>query len=393
MSPLTRTQRLLSLVWLGALASPLAAEAVPDVGPDSVPAAAAAPAAAPAEEPAPSFKLSGYAEASYTYGSQPINENTIVGRLFDKNHDAFVLNAFKLTADRPFEASKLSVGVHADLLLGQNAPLIQADLGAFNLGTNGDLEQAYVVLNFPTGSGGVQIKAGKMVTLLGLEVIETVANPNWSVGNQFNFVENLTSTGFELDFKLGKAVDVELRVDNGWDRTSVTNGYKSFMGRVGITGSSMSLGLIGYAGNQEDTNAVRYGAQALLNKKFGKASLWIQGDYGLEQANSVLPDPTQDAKWWGVGVWLATDVSPTTSLALRGDYVDDTNGFRTNAFLGFPPSTGEQQKLWSVTGTLNLKAWSGGLVRPEVRYDTSNLDVFDGESSQFSAALSVAFLF
>jgi hypothetical protein len=391
MSPLTRTLRLLSLAWLGALATPLAARVVPVAGPDSLAPAAAAPAAA-AEDPAPGLKLSGYAEASYTYGTQPDN-GTNVGRLFDKNHDAFVFNAFKLTADKPFDAKKLSVGGHADVLLGQNAPLIQADLGAFNLGTNGDLEQAYVVLNFPTSNGGVQIKAGKMVTLLGLEVIETVANPNWSVGNQFNFVENLTSTGFELDFRLSTAVDVELRVDNGWDRTSITNGYKSFMGRVGIVGSTMSLGLIGYAGNQEDTNAVRYGVQALLNKKLGKASLWIQGDYGMEQANDVLPDPTQDATWWGLGVWLATDVSPTTNLALRADYVDDTNGFRTNNFLGFPASTGEQQTLWSLTGTLNMKAWAGGLVRPEVRYDHSNLDVFNGEASQFTGALSVAFLF
>ena len=153
MSPLTRTLRLLSLAWLGALATPLAAEALPNTGPDSLPAAAAAPAAA-AEDPAPSFKLSGYAEASYTYGSQPV-DNTIVGRLYDKNHDAFVLNAFKLTADRPFDAKKLSLGGHADLLFGQNAPLIQSDLGAFNLGTNGDLEQAFVVLNFPTSNGGV----------------------------------------------------------------------------------------------------------------------------------------------------------------------------------------------------------------------------------------------
>lgn len=391
MSPLTRTLRLLSLAWLGVYATPLAARDLPQAGPDSLAPAAAAPAAAEATDPG--FKLSGYAEASYSYGTQPV-DNVIVGRLFDRNHNAFVANAFKLTVDRPIDPTKRSAGVHADLLIGQNAPLIQADLGAFNLGSAGDLEQAFVTLNFPTGNGlGVQLKAGKMATLLGLELIETVANPNWSVGNQFNFVENLTSTGFELDFKPSSVIDIELRVDNGWDRTTVTNGYKSFMGRIGIVGSKTSLGLIGYAGNQEDTNAVRWGGQALLNQKFGKASLWVQADYGKEAANDVLPDPTQDAAWWGLGVWLATDLSASANFALRGDYVDDTNGFRTSNFLGFPPSAGEQQTLWSLTGTLNLKTWASGLVRPEVRYDHSNLNVFNGETAQFTFALSVAAMF
>jgi len=390
MSPLPRTLRLLSVASLSAVVTPLAGEAVL-AGPDSTPPAAAAPAPAPA--PPPSFKLSGYAEASYSYSTQN-DGRVIVGRLFDRYHDSFVLNAFKLTADRPFEATKRSVGVHADLLLGQNAPAIQSDLGAFNVGSGGDLEQAFVTLNFPTKNGnGVQLKVGKMVTLLGLEVIEAVANPNWSVGNQFNFVENLTSTGVELDFKPSSSIDVELRVDNGWDRTAIPNGYKSFMGRIGIAGKNMSIGLIGYAGNQEDTNAVRYGAQALVNQKFGKASLWVQGDYGKEKANGVLPDPTQDAAWWALGVWLATDLSPNAGLALRGDYLNDTNGFRTSNFLGFPASAGEAQKLWSLTGTLNVKSWSSGLVRPELRYDHSNLLVFDGKSNQFTVALSVAYLF
>jgi hypothetical protein len=33
------------------------------------------------------------------------------------------------------------------------------------------------------------------------------------------------------------------------------------------------------------------------------------------------------------------------------------------------------------------------LLRPELRYDRSNLDAFDGEQDQFSFALSAAYLF
>jgi len=214
MSPLTGMPRLLSLAWLGALATPLAGATARAAGPDSLPPAAA-PAPAPA--PPPSFKLSGYAEASYAYSTHPIAPNGIVGRLYDRYSDAFVLNGWKLTVDRPFVASKMDAGVHADLLVGQNAAVLQST--GFNVGSDGDVTQLFVTLNFPTKSGnGVQLKVGKMVTLMGLEVIEDVANPNWSEGNLFNLVENFTSTGVELDFKPSSTVDVELRVDNGWDR-------------------------------------------------------------------------------------------------------------------------------------------------------------------------------
>src|SRR5256885_8049229 len=55
-------------------------------------------------------------------------------------------------------------------------------------------------LNVPTASGnGLQFKLGRIPTLLGLEVIETYANPNWSEGNQFIYVENLDRKSTRLN--------------------------------------------------------------------------------------------------------------------------------------------------------------------------------------------------
>lgn len=380
MSPLTRTLRLLSVALLGALATPLAAEALPANAPDST--------------PPPSLKVSGFVVASYVYSNKTIDPNLIVNRLFDRYSNAFTINAAKLTLDRAFVPTKLDAGAHVDLIFGQDAEMLHSS--GFAIGADGDVEQAYAVVNIPTKSGtGVQFKFGKMVTLMGLEVIETVANPNFSEGNLFNLVENFTSTGVELDFKPSSAVDVELRVDNGWDRVVVTDGQKSFMGRIGIAAGKTSLGLLGYWGNQEanTSDAARYGVEGLLNQKFGKASFWVQADWGTEKANAALPDPTTDAKWWAVSGWLAGDASPNVNLAVRGDYLDDTNGFRTSNVLGFPASTGDAQKLWSLTGTINVKAFAGALVRPEVRYDHSNLVVFDDKTSQVTFALSVAYSF
>jgi len=391
MSRLTRTLSALTLVWLGAVAAPLAAQGSPAAGPDSSPPATAATAAAAANR-GPGFKLSGYAEASYAYSNEAVG-NAIVGHLYDRYSGGFMLNALKLAIDRPYVASKLDAGVHADILVGQNAPVLQSS--GFSLGTDGDVTQLYITLNIPTKNGnGIQFKAGKIVTLMGLEVIESVANPNWSEGNQFVFVENFTSTGLEVDYKFSSAVDAEVRVDNGWDRVQVADGHVDFMGRLGIApGPNTSIALLGYVGPQEaGSSAKRYGAEVLVNQKIGsKASIWVQGDYGKEQANAALPDATVDATWKGVGGWLAYDLTPKLNLALRGDYIDDPNGARTAGPFGL---TGPfAHKLWSGTATFNVKTWSNVLVRPEVRYDHSNLTPFNGKSSQATVALSLAYLY
>jgi hypothetical protein len=117
----------------------------------------------------------------------------------------------------------------------------------------------------------------------------------------------------------------------------------------------------------------------------------VQGDIGAEEANPVLPDPGDDASWWGVGLWLSREFSPSLTLALRGDYVDDRDGARTSGFLGFPVNTGH--RFGSATATLNARSWAGLLLRPELRYDRSSLPAYDGEQDQITFALSAAYLF
>ncbi len=343
------------------------------------------------------FKLSGFAEGSYTYSGHSAGGTAIVGRLYDRLQNRFMLNALVVVLDKPYDPAKFSAGFHTEVLVGQDATVIQSDGGAFNLGPQGDIPHLYVTLNVPTASGnGLQFKVGRIPTLLGLEVIETYANPNWSEGNQFVYVENFTATGLSVETKFNNYVDLQLRVINGWDQVSDNNSHKSFMGRVGLYPNALtSLGIVGYWGAEEPGNnsANRYGFEGLLWRKLGKAAVWVQGDYGMEQANAALPDPTQDAKWWALGGWVTYDLSATVGLALRGDYVDDQNGARTNATLGFPASIGASNKFGSATATLNIKTWPSAVVRPEIRYDRSSLAAFGGKKDQITVAMALTYLY
>jgi len=343
------------------------------------------------------FKLTGFAEGSYAYSGRSLGDTAIVGRLYDRLQNRFMLNALAVVLDKPYDPATFSAGFHTELLVGQNATVIRSS--GLDLGSQADLPHLYVTLNVPTASGnGLQIKVGRIPTLMGLEVIETVANPNWSEGNQFIYVENFTGTGVSVETKFSDHVDAQFRVINGWDQVGDNNGRKSLMGRVGLYPDALtSLGVVGYWGAEEanDNTANRYGVEGLLWRKLGKTQLWVQGDYGAEQANTALPDPTQDAKWWALGGWVSYDFSSSLGLALRGDYVNDENGARStfNGLVGFPANTG--QKFGSATATLNIRAWPGALVRPELRYDRSTLTggAFDGKKDQVTFALAVAYLY
>jgi len=384
---------LIAPVWLAAQSAPSA----PADTTDKKGVAPPAPTVNHLETTLAGFKLSGFAEASYAYSGRSLGDTAIVGRLYDRLQNRFTLNALAVVLDRPYDPAKLSAGFHTELLVGQDATVIQSNGLFAGAGTPVpvDVPHLYVTLNVPTASGnGLQLKVGRIPTLLGLEVIETYANPNWSEGNQFVYVENFTALGVSVETKFNNHLDAQFRVINGWDQVSDNNRRKSLMGRVGIyPDAATSLGIVGFWGPEEAgiNGANRYGVDGLLWRKFGKAAIWAQGDYGKEQANAALPDPTQDAQWWALGGWVTYDFSTSLGLALRGDYVNDQDGARTNGVFGFPANTG--QKFGSGTATLNIRAWPDAVVRPELRYDRSTLAAFAGKKDQVTFALAVAYLY
>src|SRR5467141_3162444 len=384
---------LIAPVWLAAQSAPSA----PADTADKKGVAPPAPTVNHLETTLAGFKLSGFAEASYAYSGRSLGDTAIVGRLYDRLQNRFALNALAVVLDRPYDPAKFSAGFHTELLVGQDATVIQSN-GLFAGATTPvpvDVPHLYVTLNVPTASGnGLQLKVGRIPTLLGLEVIETYANPNWSEGNQFIYVENFTALGVSVETKFNNHLDAQFRVINGWDQVADNNGRKSLMGRVGIyPDAATSLGIVGFWGPEEANinNANRYGVEGLLWRKIGKAAVWVQGDYGKEQANAALPDPTKDAQWVALGGWVTYDFTSSVGLALRGDYVNDQDGARTSGVFGFPANAG--QKFGSGTATLNIRAWPDAVVRPELRYDRSTLAAFAGKKDQVTFALAVAYLY
>lgn len=333
--------------------------------------------------------VSGFVSASFFHN---FNESEPTANAFVRKNDEFSLNKVKLALEQPvaYNASEWDAGFRVDLIAGEDAKVIHA-AGLGDEDTPFDLEQAYININAPVGRG-LKLAVGKMVTLMGVEVIEETQNPNWSVGNQFLYAENATQLGGAASYKWSDRIETTFAVFNGWDRVNDNNRSLSYCGKVGVTLSeSTTIALLGYGGPEQDSNNSdwRRGAEIILTQKIGKRMcLYIQGDYGIED-NAALVCGT--AEWIGMGFWATYDFSEKVQVALRADHFIDDGSSRT----GFDPSG--NASITSATLTVNVKPFKKLHVRPEVRYDRCSETVFasDGQlkRDQVLIGLGASYIF
>jgi hypothetical protein len=344
-----------------------------------------------------SIQFGGFVSTSYFYNFDSPAAGRSIGRANDAGHNEFAINKLKLNAERPVAASadKWDAGFRADVIIGQDAALTQSS--GLSLGAHGDLEQAYVVVNVPVWNG-LQVSAGKWVTLMGVEVIEETANPNLSMGNQCLFLENWTAMGVQVAHRWGDAFDVQLRLTNGWDVARDNNGALSWMGRAAWTpDADTTIALLGYGGPEQagNTSNWRRGAELVVNRNLTpELNAWLQIDYGREDGASINT-PGAAAEWSGAGLFMAWDFNEKMGLAWRIDCVNDRDGARTSgAPLSAPMPANGGQTLISATVTLNAKPVKGLMVRPELRWDHSSLDgVFGGRRDQITAGVGTSYSF
>ncbi len=86
--------------------------------------------------------------------------------------------------------------------------------------------------------------------------------------------------------------------------------------------------------------------------------------------------------WWSLAGYLAWEVAPPFSLALRAELFDDVDGART----------GTAQRLFGLTLTPAVALGSGFVVRADLRVDVSDAEVFEDEDGLFTKKRQPTFL-
>jgi hypothetical protein len=363
--------------------------------------------------------LSGYVDTSYTEqfagrGPGGSGSNQADLRQFDTQNDNFNINAVKIALEKALpDKNEWAAGFRIDTIYGADArylgdsgfqaasatPVGQGTGAAIN-GSGFALEQALVKFRIPVGNG-LDIYAGKFVTFLGYEVIESPANPNFSRGLLFTNAIPLTHTGVYADYKFNDTVEAKFGVVDGWNNSvSPINGSDQTFGNKAITGQinvnapgknaniTQSFiyspqGDMGAAAPDEgpgtpnpdgtpsgDNPVFVYDIWGNWNPTFdknGNLTLGFNIDYGYDSYS-----------WYGAALYAQYKLTKVITLAGRGEYLhSDANAGKFGAggvdtfgaggaVTGFTPTS---QDDYSLTATISFAVWDNLLTRAEYRFD------------------------
>jgi Putative beta-barrel porin-2, OmpL-like. bbp2 len=360
-------------------------------------AQAPAPAPAPAEEKKAEekpktlwdeFKLFSYVEMGGTFNlhgvSRGVPGSTSTGstnllRYYDIN-EGYTFNMAEFSIKRDPD-EKFPFGGGVVLTAGQDAQknhsigLLRSETDVFPFRNTPwfDLQEAYISARIPIGAGPV-IKAGKFVTLLGSEVIESPSNLNYSRGYLFTLAIPLTSTGVLASYSFTDWLSVQGGVVLGWDRSDTENSGPSGTGQIAVTPIKdlpIALNFIVGPEKSGDKNPIRGVLDLTAAYTMGPVTLGLNFDYGA-QANDVFLT-SQDlgdksSKWYGLAGYIAYDFLKDFRASVRQEWFRDPDGTRT--------ATVDGVTLFSTTGTLQYNIWKGLYARAEYRHDSAREKVF-----------------
>ena len=325
-------------------------------------------------------------DTTYQYVFNRGVTNSLQLRSLYPDNQQFAINAATLSISKtPSLEGGLGnlLGFRADILFGEQAN----ELGGEGFDSNVvDPYQAYLQVLAPVGSG-LNIYAGRFVTLAGYEVIEAYKDPNITRSILFGYAIPFTHTGIRGSYTAGP-INLTAGLNNGWDQVSDLNGSPTIESQLaysyaGTTVSSAWLGVTGYFG--KEPSGLGFGGQGWreLITAVGtitfmeKLTFIVDADFGWQQ--DVVFDELgnqEGVNWWGIAGYVVVDPHPAVRLSLRGEYFDDPDGYRT----------GLNQKLVEVTPTLILKPFKGLIAgdkfldtfeaRAEFRWDHSDSDYF-----------------
>ena len=241
-----------------------------------------------------------------------------------------------------------------------------------------DLQEAYASYLIPIGSG-LTVKAGKFVTLLGYEVIESPNNLNFSRSFLYSFSIPLTHVGGLLSYSPLPWLSITAGPVVGWDVADDNNSRMSVMGQFAVTAVKDLALTFNWITGPEQFNEDGHPRTVLdfivAYTGLKNLTLALNVDYGWEYNEaSLVASGTRSgntASWWGWAGYAAYDWTEKLRTAVRLEYFKDTEGVRTLAV-----SPGTKLDLYGVTATLQYKIWKGLVGRLEYRHDSANEKVF-----------------
>ena len=406
------------------------------------------------------LKLSGAVDTTYTQNFNNPRTNINSLRIFDTQANSFVPQVAQFMVERPAVASGSAldrVGFRARVNFGAQSRFSRARTN-YQPGTDNnelDVHELYGEYIAPIGNG-LKIQAGKINTLIGLEVINSWENPSISRSWTFGLAQAFTTTGIRFTYPFSSWGTAAIGLINGWDNIEDNNRGKSFEYKVDLTPhEKFGFAVYGsYGPEQSNGNALGGNAAtgactsgttgcdptgkrtvvgALITiKPTPMDTLIIEPYYGNEgNATTNAGQPSRNARWNALLAYYTHDFNDQAQphafrFSARGEIFEDAGGVRScvggnnfnggaNACAGGPggftprapadggllfntaTGGGQRQTLWGGTFTLQYKPAPSLITRVEFRYDKSDQNVFlrdnVGINNQQTLGFQVVYLF
>lgn len=345
--------------------------------------------------------VGGHVEVSWTDNFSDPAGNINVGRVFDFEHDDHTFNQLDLYVDKGVKASgsNFDLGGRMEWIWGGDARLIHAN-GVFDhygfpifQGSPGtgdgpdeqfDPVQFYLQANLPVGNGLI-VTFGKFVTLLGYETINPTTNPLYSHSYSFGYGIPFTHFGVMAKYGLTDNITASVAVVRGWEQAfEDNNDSHAYLGQIAYTSDNMDAYFNFITGPEQEDNEHDWRTvlnAVLVYRASDQLTLVADGVYGIESAAASNGD---DAHWCGLAGYGIYKFSDMFSFVGRLEYFNDQDGSR-----------GLGATVYEATVGVNIHPlpgdeWGKGLVvRPELRYDWANHDIFDGGTDESQVTFGV----
>lgn len=333
-----------------------------------------------------STTLSGYVDTSaiWKIGSG----TTVAGRTYDgtAKQDGFNLNVVKLTLEKPLDEGQWSAGYKVDLLFGPDANTYGTTSTGFGNNTSDfGVKQAYVNLRAPVGNG-LDFQMGVFDTVIGYEVFDSYANPNYSRSYGYA-IEPFAHTGLLVGYRFTEWLKVSGGIANTWDQTinaravraglgAADESEKTYMGLIELTAPE-SMGFLKdaklYAGivdglssanNATATDRTSYYVGTTIPTPMEGLSVGASYDYVGTTQNGVNYDTARYAN--AVAAYLKYQMNEKLSFANRVEYASGSNG----AWYVSNEGTDPNNELFGETFTVDYRPWGPNVItRAEFRWD------------------------
>jgi hypothetical protein len=357
-----------------------------------------------------STTLSGYVDTSaiWNFGTGTTVANRFANTGSDRQ-DGFNVNTVKLQLEKPIDEGTWSAGYKVETMFGPDANVMP---GALSSGVA--IKQAYVALRAPVGNG-IDFKVGQFDPIVGYEVTDSYANPNFSRSFGFNNLEPFGHTGILASYQASEILGFSAGVANGDSGFGLNGGS--------LTAAGFNSGQVGssFRGLLAESQKVYMGAVVI---KAPESTGWLAGSSlyaGAVNGDRVGPsDPTL----LYVGASIATplkalslgasadillnatiDGSYANAYALYAGYqlteklkLNNRFEYATSGYGAFAPGSSAliSEKIIGETLTLDYALWANVVTRAEFRWDRTvdgQGGRFDGQKNDLSLSANVIYKF